>query len=79
MEHQNQEEELRAHLLSTDQRFRELSEQHARLKREIEAIESRAHVTEADELEEQRLKKLKLAIKDQMKEIMAQHRHAAVQ
>ena len=78
MENRTQEEELKAHLLSTDEHFRSLCEQHAQLKHQIEEIESRPHVTGADELEEQRLKKLKLHLKDQMNNILAQSRHATV-
>jgi uncharacterized protein YdcH (DUF465 family) len=78
MENHTQEEELKAHLLATDEQFRSLCEQHAQLKRQIEQIESKPHVTEADELEEQHLKKLKLHIKDQMNEIMMQSRQVAV-
>jgi uncharacterized protein YdcH (DUF465 family) len=78
MENHTQEEELKAHLLATDENFRSLAQQHAQLKSLIEAIESKSHVTEIDELEEQRLKKLKLHIKDQMNEILASHRHAPV-
>ena len=72
------QEELKAHLLQTNDQFRTLAEQHAQLKKKLEAIESKPHVTEADELEEQRLKKLKLHLKDQMNEILAHHRHASV-
>ena len=78
MENHTQEEELKAHLLSTDQQFRGLCEQHAQLKHQIEEIESKPHVTEADELDEQRLKKLKLHIKDQINNILAQSRQIAV-
>ena len=78
MENHTQDEELKAHLLATNEQFRTLAEQHARLKQQIEQIEAKPHVTEADELEQQRLKKLKLHIKDQMLEIMAQHKHASV-
>jgi len=78
MENHTQDEELKAHLLATDNQFRTLAEQHARLKRQIEEIEAKPHVTEADELEEQRIKKLKLRLKDQMNEKMAQARHASV-
>lgn len=77
MENHTQDEELKAHLLSTDDHFRSLCEQHARLKRQIETIESKPHVTEADEIEEHRLKKVKLNLKDQINEIMAGHKHAA--
>jgi len=78
MENHTQDEELKAHLLTANEQFRSLAEQHAQLKKKIEEIESKPHVTEGDELEEQRLKKLKLRIKDQMNEILAQHRHANV-
>ena len=78
MENHTQDEELKAHLLATDENFKKLFEQHAHLKRQIEAIEAKPHVTPDDEIEEQRLKKLKLHIKDQINEIIAQHRHAGV-
>ena len=72
------QEELKAHLLSTDEQFRSLCEQHAQLKHQIQEIEAKPHVTEDDELEEQRLKKLKLQVKDQMNDILAQSRQVAV-
>jgi uncharacterized protein len=78
MENHTQDEELKAHLLATDEHFRSLAQQHAQLKSQIEAIESKSHVTEIDELEEQRLKKLKLHTKDQMNEILANHKHTTV-
>jgi uncharacterized protein YdcH (DUF465 family) len=78
MENHTQDEELKAHLLATNEGFRSLAEQHAQLKQQIGEIESKPHVTAADELEEQRLKKLKLHLKDQMNEIMARYRHASV-
>ena len=63
---------------TTNEQFRSLYEQHAQFKRQIEQIEAKPHVTEADELEEQRLKKLKLNLKDQMKQIMSQYGHTGV-
>ena len=78
MEKHNPDEELKAHLLATNEQFKQLAEQHARLKHQIEQIESKPHVSPADELEEHRLKKLKLHTKDQMNEILARYRHAAV-
>ncbi len=78
MEHSSQDEELKAHLLSTNEEFRSLSEHHAHLKHQIEAIESKPHVTGEDELEEQRLKKLKLSLKDQMNGLLASYKHASV-
>ncbi len=68
------QDELKAHLIATDEAFRRLAEQHAEYKKQIEAIEAKPHLTEQDEVEEHRLKKLKLHIKDQMTAIMARHR-----
>ncbi len=78
MENHTQDEELKAHLLATNEEFRTLAEQHAQLKHQVETIESKSHVTEEDELEEQRLKKLKLHVKDEMLEILEHHKHASV-
>ena len=78
MEQHPQDEELKAHLLATNPEFRTLVEQHAQLKHEIETIESKLHVTGDDELEEHRLKKLKLHIKDQMNNLLAVSRQVTV-
>jgi uncharacterized protein len=78
MENHTQDDELKAHLLRTNEQFRSFAEQHAQLKKQVEEIESRPHVTEADEIEEQRLKKQKLHVKDQMNEMLEQFKHASV-
>jgi uncharacterized protein YdcH (DUF465 family) len=72
------QDDLRAHLLATDQNFRSLQEQHAQFSKLIDQIEAKGLVTGADELEEQRLKKLKLHVKDEMNGIMARFRTASV-
>ena len=78
MENNTQDEELKAHLLATSEQFRLLYQQHAQLKHQVEEIEAKPHVTEADELEEQRIKKLKLSLKDQMLKMMAEYGHSSV-
>ena len=78
MENHTQDEELKAHLLEINEQFRTLAGQHAQLKQKIEEIESKPHVTPADEIEEQRLKKLKLHAKDAMNQILARYKHASV-
>jgi uncharacterized protein YdcH (DUF465 family) len=70
----NNQDELKAHLMATDESFRRLAEQHAEYHHQLEAIEAKAHLTPADEVEEHRLKKLKLHLKDQMTAIMARYR-----
>ena len=72
------QDELKAHLMATDETFRRLAEQHAEYKRLVEAIEAKPHLTTEDEIEENRLKKLKLHLKDQMSGIMARYRTQSV-
>ena len=77
---ENTHESLKAHLMQTDAEFRRLVEQHAQYDRQLEAIESKSRVSPEDEMEEHRLKKLKLHTKDQMNQILNRHRtpqHAA--
>jgi len=72
------EDDLKSHLLATDDSFRSLCEQHAEYSKLIDAIEAKGHVTEADEIEEHRLKKLKLHAKDQINQVLANYRTANV-
>ena len=65
------QEELKAHLMATNEEFRALATQHAEFKRQLDAIEAKPHVTPEDEVEEHRIKKLKLRVKDQMNDILA--------
>jgi len=72
------QEELKAYLVQSNEEFRTLAEKHAEYAKLIDAIESKPHLTDQDEIEEHRLKKLKLHLKDQMHEIMKRHRIAEV-
>jgi uncharacterized protein YdcH (DUF465 family) len=72
------QDDVKSHLLATDDNFRSLCEQHAKYSKLIDEIEAKGLVTEADEIEEHRLKKLKLHAKDQINEILASHRTASV-
>jgi uncharacterized protein YdcH (DUF465 family) len=69
-------EELKAHLMETDQEFRRLATQHCEYKKQIEALASKPYLTPEQQLEESRIKKLKLRLKDQMQEIIDRYRHA---
>ena len=63
--------ELKAHLMATDEEFRKLAEQHAQYAKELEQLEALPHLSDQEQVEEHRLKKLKLRLKDQMLEIMS--------
>jgi len=67
-------DELKAHLMATDEEFRRLADQHALFKRQVEELEARPHLSEHEKMEEVRLKKLKLRLKDQMTHILSRYR-----
>lgn len=74
MENITTQDDLKAHLMATDETFRKLAEQHATYHKQLEEIEAKSRLTEQDEVEEHRLKKLKLHLKDQMTQIMARYK-----
>jgi len=67
-------EELKAHLIATDEHFREMCHQHSEYDRQIQELEARHALTEQQKLEEVRLKKVKLHLKDQITEFMSRHK-----
>ena len=71
----NAQEELKAHLLQTSDEFRRLADEHSSYKKLVAEFEAKPFLTEQEEMEEQRLKKLKLHLKDQM-ELMLSHYRA---
>jgi uncharacterized protein YdcH (DUF465 family) len=68
------EADLKAHLMQTDEHFRELLEKHQEYDRKLLDLEAKAHLTTEEEMEEVRLKKLKLHTKDLMVEIMNRYK-----
>ena len=67
-------EELKAYLTQSNEEFRNLVAQHSEYERLINEIEAKPHLTEQDEIEEHRLKKLKLHAKDLMQEMVKRYR-----
>ncbi|MFN7939003.1 MAG: DUF465 domain-containing protein [Bryobacteraceae bacterium] len=72
------QEELKAQLMQQDEEFRHMADQHADLKKRVHDLEMKSHPTEEEQLEEARLKKLKLQLKDQMTDYINRHRPAVV-
>ena len=59
------EEEIKDHLMSSSPEYRRLAEEHHHYEKQLQQLHSR-HMTEHDHVEEVRLKKKKLHLKDQM-------------
>ena len=74
----NAQEELKAHLMETNDEFRRLAGQHSEFAKQLDALEALPHLTHEEQLEETRLKKLKLRLKDQMESILNQYRSQQV-
>jgi uncharacterized protein YdcH (DUF465 family) len=67
-------EELKRKLLQTDEEFRQIATQHHDLDEKIHNLATRPYLSEPEQLEEVRLKKKKLHLKDQMEDILRRHR-----
>jgi uncharacterized protein YdcH (DUF465 family) len=70
----NAQEELRAYLMQTDDDFRHLVDQHSDYAHKLEELASMMHLTEQEQIEEVRLKKLKLHAKDQIEARLSRYR-----
>ena len=68
------EEEIKEHLMSSSPEFRRLVEEHKLYEGQLNELQSRHHMTERDHLEEIRLKKKKLLLKDQMNSMIQKFR-----
>jgi uncharacterized protein len=71
---QNALEDIKAHLMQTNEKYRHLMEKHHEYDRKVEALEAKQALTPQEELEEHRLKKLKLRLKDEMEQFVSQYK-----
>ena len=70
----NAQEQFKAHLMETSAEFHQLAATHTDYAKRLDELEALPHLTDQEQLEEVRLKKLKLRLKDQMEAIVSQHR-----
>ncbi len=70
---------LREQLIAVDPEFRELAREHGRYEARLTELSALAYPSDEEQLEEITLKKKKLAVKDQMHEIMLRHQKSEAQ
>ena len=66
-------------LIANHEEFRRLAQEHQQYAHRLDSLIQKRYLTEDEKLEEVRLKKLKLRLKDQMEIIEQQHRRTAHQ
>ena len=74
----SQLEELKAHLMATNDDYRRLAAEHSDHARKLDQLEALPHLSADEEMEEHRLKKMKLRLKDQMEAIVSRSRSRQV-
>jgi uncharacterized protein YdcH (DUF465 family) len=67
--------QVRDQLLASNENFRKLLEEHSQYSQRLEALITKKYLSEDEKLEEVRLKKLKLRLKDQMESLEQQFRN----
>ena len=68
------QDDLKAHLMATDEHFRKIAGQHSEYDHRLQELEAKHALSDEEQLEEVRLKKLKLRLKDEMAEIMSRYK-----
>jgi len=64
----------RDQLLASNDEFRKLAQEHAQYAQRLDSLTTKKYLSEDEKLEEIRLKKLKLRLKDQMEQLEQQAR-----
>ena len=65
--------QVKDELMASDETFRRLAQEHTQYAQRLESLVTKRFLSEEEQLEETRLKKLKLRLKDQMEQIVQRH------
>ena len=64
--------QVKDELMASDETYRRLAQEHSQYAQRLESLVTKRFLSEEEQIEETRLKKLKLRLKDQMQEIAQQ-------
>jgi len=73
---EKRDEKLIADLIKRNKTLREYMEQHNEYERQLEEYNKHIYLTTAESMERKRIQKLKLAGRDKIERILAEHRRA---
>ncbi len=73
---EERDEKLIARLIKENKTLRECVERHKKYERQLEEYNKRIHLTAEESMERKRIQKLKLAGRDEIERILAEHRRA---
>lgn len=71
---ESHDQELVKRLIEEDESFRENYRAHKDYETKISKLEKKSHLSPEDSVEKSKLKKLKLALKEEMEKTLARHR-----
>jgi uncharacterized protein YdcH (DUF465 family) len=66
--------QVREQLLASNDEFRRLASEHSQYAQQLDSLTQKKYLSEEEKIEEVRLKKLKLRLKDQMESLEQQFR-----
>jgi uncharacterized protein YdcH (DUF465 family) len=67
-------QDLKQHLMATNEEFSRLALEHSQHEQQLEELSRQPYLTEAQKIEEVKLKKRKLSLKDRMESILQKHK-----
>ena len=67
--------QVKEQLMASDETYRRLAAEHTEYQQRLDSLIQKRFLSDEEKLEESRLKKLKLHLKDQMEHIAAQQAH----
>jgi uncharacterized protein YdcH (DUF465 family) len=68
-------QDAKTHLMATNEQFARLATEHQTYKEKLHDLAEKTYLTDQEQLEEVRMKKLKLHLKDQMEAMLHDYQH----